>query len=158
MSPRLVQCAVISLTTPPTSRQTLLAEKNPSPLAPFSSVIPILITDPRYVLLPSQTDREATFNEWCKEAARLARLAKASVPIAPVADSSSSTSESTADPKIAARAAYDALLSTEVASTRTAWDEFKRKWKKGQAVLRIWPGRSRKGKGIQGLVERFRGT
>jgi transcription elongation regulator 1 len=119
------------------STQTLLTEKNPSPLAPFSSVMPLLITDPRYVLLPSQVDRETAFNEWCKEVARRARLAKSSA----TADASGLESyigdEASAakllskeEEKAAARAIYDNLLSSEVTSTRTTWDEFRRKWKK----------------------------
>lgn len=94
-------------------------------------MIPLLITDPRYVLLPSQAEREAAFNEWCKEAARLARLAKSSASTTSASTASQQQQEATnVDPKVAARQTYDALLSAEVTSTRTTWDDFRRKWKK----------------------------
>ena len=109
--------------------------------------MPSLITDPRYVLLPSQTERETIFNEWCREASRAARLAK--IPAKPHVSlpNASETAEADASnvevstfvspPKLNkegekkhAREAYDALLNVEVTSTRTTWEEFKRNWKK----------------------------
>jgi hypothetical protein len=96
--------------------QTLLAEVSPSPLLPFTSVLPSLVKDPRYILLSSQADRESVFNEWCREVIRASRL-KGAAP--------------TAQPQaLAPREAYDQLLKEEAKSTRTTWDEFKRKWKK----------------------------
>ncbi|KAF8325429.1 uncharacterized protein EI90DRAFT_3072830 [Cantharellus anzutake] len=124
--------------------KTLLTDKNPSPLAPFASVMPLLITDPRYVLLPSQADRESAFNEWCREASRAARLAKASTKLhtsalldAEEVDSSTGVLASIESPKLSkaeekkqAQEGYDALLKTEVTSTRMTWEDFKRNWKK----------------------------
>lgn len=40
------------------------------------------------------------------------------------------TPTSKEDEKQAAREAYDSLLKTEATSTRTTWDDFRRKWKK----------------------------
>lgn len=94
----------------------------------------MLITDPRYVLLPSQADRETAFNEWCREAARNSRLAKTSGSVPSTApDSPDAQLDPNEDPTAAkqrVRDAYDALLQNEVISTRTSWEEFRRKWKK----------------------------
>src|ERR1700733_2176162 len=140
--------------------KTLLTDKNPNPLAPFASVMPMLITDPRYVLLSSQSEREAAFNEWCRETARKARLAKSS-PTAPAAAANgdlvtdtTQQNNSILDPAAAkqhSRDAYESLLKAEVTSTRITWDEFRRKWKKDrrffsfgrdererEKVFRIW--------------------
>lgn len=99
--------------------------------------MPTLITDPRYVLLSSQPEREAAFNEWCREAARKARLAKSS-SIAPTAATVGCLEATRQDSGILdqaaakqhARRAYESLLKTEVTSTRITWDEFRHKWKK----------------------------
>lgn len=119
--------------------KTLLTEKNPNRLAPFAAIMPVLITDPRYVLLSSQSEREAAFNEWCRETARETRLAK-SFSIAPMratpGDSGTggtqkcSNALGPASAKQHAREAYNALLKAEVTSTRITWNEFRRKWKK----------------------------
>lgn len=101
--------------------------------------MPMLITDPRYVFLPSQSDRETAFNEWCRDATRKSRIAKASSTGAPTASTHSqdllaeSEGAAASDPSVAkqqARDAYDALLRTEATSTRMTWEEFRRKWKK----------------------------
>lgn len=97
--------------------------------------MPILITDPRYVLLPNQTDRETAFNEWCRDTARKSRASKTvdatTVSASTVDPAADDTAD--ADPALAkqhAQVAYGELLSTEVTSTRTTWDDFRRKWKK----------------------------
>ncbi|KAF8305066.1 hypothetical protein DL93DRAFT_2183387 [Clavulina sp. PMI_390] len=117
--------------------RTLLDDKQPNALAPFSIIMPSLITDPRYVLLPSQSDRETVFNEWCRDAARKSRAGKPSAPSQGLSASSGTGDDDhqdpdaeKLDPKQAARSAYDALLKEDVTSTRTTWDEFRRKWKK----------------------------
>lgn len=115
-----------------------MTEKNPSPIAPFASVMPLLITDPRYVLLPSQIERETAFNEWCRDVSRASRLRKASSVAKPAitpdepetTGASSEPAMSKEEEKKRAREAYGALLGAEVSSTRTTWDEFRRKWKK----------------------------
>ena len=88
-------------------------------MAPYNSVIPLLVTDHRYVLLPSAADREAVFNEYCLEKTRAIRAAKGPA-----------LARDAADEKLSARAAYDTLLKDELKSTRTTWDEFRKKWKK----------------------------
>lgn len=113
--------------------------------------MPLLITDPRYVLLPSQAEREAAFNEWCRDKAREKRLAKSVAPT-PASEVTSSpdvvTDESTGvlskeDEKLASRHAYDLLLKQEVTSTRTTWDEFRRKWKKDRRFFAFSDDRER---------------
>ncbi|KAH7326818.1 hypothetical protein B0J17DRAFT_741198 [Rhizoctonia solani] len=90
---------------------TLLNEVSPNPLLPYDLALPQLVNDARYVLLPPN-ERKAVFDDWCKEQARNLRKNK--------------TKEATTTPE----AAYEALLHGEVKSTRTQWDEFRRKWKK----------------------------
>ncbi|KAG9093775.1 hypothetical protein FRC06_011378 [Ceratobasidium sp. 370] len=90
---------------------TLLNEVSPNPLLPYDQALPQLVNDARYVLLPPN-ERKAVFDEWCKERARNLRKNK--------------TKEATTTPE----SAYEALLQTEVKSTRTSWDEFRRKWRK----------------------------
>ncbi|KAG9125486.1 hypothetical protein FRC07_007417 [Ceratobasidium sp. 392] len=90
---------------------TLLNEVSPNPLLPYDQALPQLVNDARYVLLPPN-ERKAVFDEWCKERARNLRKNK--------------TKEATATPE----SAYEGLLQTEVKSTRTSWDDFRRKWRK----------------------------
>ncbi|CAE6370728.1 unnamed protein product [Rhizoctonia solani] len=90
---------------------TLLNDVSPNPLLPYDLALPQLVNDARYVLLPPN-DRKAVFDDWCKDQARNLRKNK--------------TKEATTTPE----AAYESLLRTEVKSTRTQWDEFRRKWKK----------------------------
>jgi transcription elongation regulator 1 len=120
----------------------------------------MLITDPRYVLLSSQYEREAAFNEWCRDTARKARLTK-SIPITratavngDLVTDATQQDRSIRDPAAAkqhSRDAYESLLKAEVSSTRITWDEFRRKWKKDrrffsfgrdererESVFRIW--------------------
>lgn len=109
--------------------------------------MPLLITDPRYVLLPSQAERETAFNEWCRDKAREKRLAK-SATSAPAEVSASPADESTGalskeEEKLASRHAYDVLLKHEVTSTRTAWDDFRRKWKKDRRFFAFSDDRER---------------
>ncbi|KAB5591583.1 Transcription elongation regulator 1 [Ceratobasidium theobromae] len=90
---------------------TLLNDVSPNPLLPYDLALPQLVNDARYVLLPPN-DRKGVFDDWCKEQARNLRKNK--------------TKEATTTPE----EAYEALLRAEVKSTRTQWDEFRRKWKK----------------------------
>ncbi|KAG8729188.1 hypothetical protein FRC11_009330, partial [Ceratobasidium sp. 423] len=90
---------------------TLLNDVSPNPLLPYDLALPQLVNDARYVLLPPN-DRKAVFDDWCKDQARNLRKNK--------------TKEATTTPE----AAYESLLHSEVKSTRTQWDEFRRKWKK----------------------------
>jgi transcription elongation regulator 1 len=98
--------------------------------------MPLLITDPRYVLLPSQTERETAFNEWCRDVSRASRLRKASSTAKPAIDLEATgvPSElggmSKEEEKKRDREGYDALLRAEASSTRETWEDFRRKWKK----------------------------
>ncbi|KAG8738178.1 hypothetical protein FRC10_007171, partial [Ceratobasidium sp. 414] len=90
---------------------TLLNEVSPNPLLPYDQALPQLVNDARYVLLPPN-ERKAVFEEWCKERARNLRKNK--------------TKEATTTPE----SAYESLLQAEVKSTRTSWEDFRRKWRK----------------------------
>ena len=76
--------------------------------------MPLFISDPRYVLLPSVAARREAFDEYCRDRARELRQSKVKVE------------KETADP----RQEFDRLLKDEVKSTRTSWTEWRRQWKK----------------------------
>lgn len=98
--------------------QALLYDKNISHLAPWDTSLPHFINDPRYVLLSSMRDRQEVFEEYCREVARARRLGKSSSTIASGVEKRDPEKE------------YRELLKTEVKSTRMAWEDFKRAWKK----------------------------
>ncbi|KAF9055246.1 HSP90-domain-containing protein [Hymenopellis radicata] len=94
--------------------KTLLREKDINPLHPWDSCLPLFVSDPRYVLLPSVAARRDAFDEYCRERARELRSLNTKQEKEPV-DS---------------KAEFERLLSSEVKSTRTSWSEFRRTWKK----------------------------
>lgn len=95
--------------------QALLVEKEISPFAPWDVSLPLFVNDPRYVLLPSEKERREAYEDYCRDAGRARRLNK------PVA-----ATEKKLDPE----REYRALLREEVTSTRTRWDDFRRKFRK----------------------------
>lgn len=99
----------------------MLFDKDINPLAPYDSAIPQLINDTRYAALPNIADRQATFDEYCLEKSRAARAAK---------QSKESSNAAPVDEKVKTREAYEGLLRDELKSTRTSWDDFRKKWKK----------------------------
>ncbi|KAJ8455308.1 hypothetical protein ONZ51_g12521 [Trametes cubensis] len=94
--------------------KTLLREKNINPLHPWDTSLPLFVSDPRYVLLPSVSARREAFDEYCRERARELRESKVKVE------------KETLDP----RQEFERLLKEEVKSTRTSWTEWRRQWKK----------------------------
>ena len=92
--------------------QTLLREKDVNPLHPWDTALPLFISDPRYVLLPSVSARREAFDEYCRERAREIRASR--------------VKKEKEDPK----EEFERLLTTEVKSTRTSWSDFRRQWKK----------------------------
>ncbi|WVQ67803.1 uncharacterized protein L199_006008 [Kwoniella botswanensis] len=99
--------------------KALLIEKDINPFSPWDQSLPLFINDPRYVLLSSQKDRQEVYDEYCRDVGRARRLAKAS-------GASGSGDKKKSDPE----KEYKALLREEVTSTRTRWDDFRKKWKK----------------------------
>lgn len=95
-------------------------EKDISPFAPWDTSLPLFINDPRYILLSSQKDRREVYEEYCRDVGRQRRLNKTS------AVSGAAVKERKANPE----KDYKALLREDVTSTRTRWDEWRRKWKK----------------------------
>jgi hypothetical protein len=95
-------------------KQTLLREKHINPLHPWDTSLPLFVSDPRYVLLPSVSARRDAFDEYCRDRARELR------------QSNVKKEKEAANPKDA----FDGLLKEEVKSTRTSWGDFKRAWKK----------------------------
>ncbi|KZV75141.1 hypothetical protein PENSPDRAFT_647422 [Peniophora sp. CONT] len=92
--------------------KTLLREKDINPLHPWDTALPLFISDPRYVLLPSVSARREAFDEYCRDRARELRQTQ--------------VKKEKEDPK----EEFDRLLREEVTSTRTSWTDFRRKWKK----------------------------
>lgn len=81
---------------------------------PWDTSLPLFISDPRYVLLPSVSARRDAFDEYCRDRAREIRQQHVK------------KEKAEANPKDE----YDRLLSEEVKSTRTSWSDFRRTWKK----------------------------
>jgi hypothetical protein len=73
--------------------------------------LPLFISDPRYVLLPSVAARREAFDEYCRERARELRASRVKKEENPKEE-------------------FEKLLATEVKSTRTSWTDFRRQWKK----------------------------
>ncbi|KAG2056445.1 HSP90-domain-containing protein [Suillus hirtellus] len=94
--------------------KTLLREKDISPLHPWDTSLPLFISDPRYVLLPSVSARRDAFDEYCRDRARELRQQNVK------------KEKAEANPK----EEYERLLGQEVKSTRTSWSDFRRTWKK----------------------------
>ncbi|KAH9965878.1 Hsp90 protein-domain-containing protein [Russula dissimulans] len=92
--------------------KTLLREKDINPLHPWDTSLPLFISDPRYVLLPSVSARREAFDEYCRERAREIRASR--------------IKKEKEDPK----KEFENLLTTEVKSTRMSWNDFRRQWKK----------------------------
>jgi hypothetical protein len=98
-----------------------LIEKDISPFAPWDQSLPLFINDPRYILLSSQKDRREVFDEYCRDVGRARRLGKG--PVGAVAGGEGRK-------KVDPERDYKALLREDVTSTRTRWEEWRRKWKK----------------------------
>ena len=95
----------------PCTLQTLLREKDINPLHPWDTSLPLFISDPRYVLLPSVAARREAFDEYCRDRARELRASRVKKEENPKEE-------------------FEKLLATEVKSTRTSWTDFRRQWKK----------------------------
>ncbi|KAI0254742.1 Hsp90 protein-domain-containing protein [Lactifluus subvellereus] len=92
--------------------KTLLREKDINPFHPWDTSLPLFISDPRYVLLPSVAARREAFDDYCRERARELRASR--------------VKKEKEDPK----EEFEQLLTAEVKSTRTSWTDFRRQWKK----------------------------
>lgn len=99
-----------------------MIEKDISPFAPFDQSLPLFINDPRYILLGTMKDRQEVFDEYCRDIGRQRRLGKNAVK----SSSSTVVEPSKADPE----RDYKALMREDIISTRTRWDDFRKKWKK----------------------------
>ncbi|KLO09674.1 hypothetical protein SCHPADRAFT_879154 [Schizopora paradoxa] len=102
--------------------KTLLREKEINPLLPWDTVLPLFITDPRYVLLSSVNARRDAFDEYCRDRVREIRAAKLAAEAAPADTPSGST-------QLSPKEEFEKLLKEEVKSTRTSWTEWRRTWK-----------------------------
>ncbi|KAI0796793.1 hypothetical protein C8Q75DRAFT_710216 [Abortiporus biennis] len=94
--------------------KTLLREKNVNPLHPWDKSLPLFVSDPRYVLLPSVSARREAFDEYCRDRARELRQSQVK------------KDKELLTPK----EEFEKLLKDEVKSTRTSWTEWRRTWKK----------------------------
>ena len=91
-----------------------MREKDINPLHPWDTSLPLFISDPRYVLLPSVSARRDAFDEYCRDRAREVRQENVK------------KEKTQANPK----EEFDSLLHEHVKSTRTVWSDFRRAWKK----------------------------
>lgn len=92
----------------------MLREKNVNPLHPWDTSLPLFVSDPRYVLLPSVSARREAFDDYCRDRARELRQSQVK------------QEKQNLNPKDE----FERLLVDEVKSTRTSWTEWKRQWKK----------------------------
>ncbi|GJJ06330.1 hypothetical protein Clacol_000521 [Clathrus columnatus] len=121
--------------------KTLLKEKDINPLHPWDKSLPLFISDPRYVLLPSVTARREAFDEYCRDTIRAQRAVKA----ASIKEETSNTGETDKD-------VYHRLLREEVSSTRTLWSDFRRKWKKDRRFYG-WAGEKEREKAFKSWIK-----
>lgn len=96
--------------------KALLYEKDISPFSPWELALPQFINDPRYVLLASMKERRDAYEEYCREAGRARRLNKPKAVAV----------EKKVDPE----RDFKALMREEVTSTRTRFDDFRKKFKR----------------------------
>jgi heat shock protein 90kDa beta len=99
--------------------QTLLREKDINPLHPWDTCLPLFVSDPRYILLPSVSARREAFDEYCRDRSREIRRSALKKEL----DAATPQQE------------FELLLSEEVKSTRMTWSDFRRAWKKDR---RFW--------------------
>ena len=107
-----LQCNISLVSFRLSHLQNLLREKDINPLHPWDTSLPLFISDPRYVLLPSVSARREAFDDYCRERARELRASR--------------VKKEKEDPK----EEFEKLLTAEVKSTRISWTDFRRQWKK----------------------------
>lgn len=96
--------------------KALLREKDINPLHPWDTCLPLFVSDPRYVLLPSVAARREAFDEYCRDRSRELRSAAVK------------KDKAASDPK----EEFERLLREQVTSTRASWSDFRRAWKKNR--------------------------
>lgn len=131
-----------STLTPPEQRAlflSLLRSKSSSsssgidPYAPWDTILPLIIDDPRYLALPNINLRKEVFDEYCKIRIRemreeKTRLASASSSGIPTTLPTSTTTKTEDDSSTLT--SYKSFLRAVVTSTRTTFTEFKRIYRK----------------------------
>lgn len=125
-------------------------EKDISPFSQWESSLPLFINDPRYVLLSSSKDRREVFDEYCRDVGRARRLKKTGAAASTSSSAAAVKETKKADPE----REYKALLRENVTSTRTRWDEWRKKWKKDRRFYSFGRDDREREKGFkQHLVE-----
>ncbi|TIC76117.1 CBF-domain-containing protein [Wallemia mellicola] len=89
--------------------KSMLMEYDINPLIPWDMALPTFVNDSRYTSLRNTEDRQDTFDEYCREKSMMTK--KNAVTVDPVIT-------------------YRELLRTEVTSTRTRFEDFRRDFKK----------------------------
>lgn len=99
--------------------RSLLDDTSTSPYAPFDSLLtlPPLVEDPRWLVLPNMSARQAAFVSWSRDRVAELQALKDAQPA----------------PQTDARVEYLRFLEKE-ASTKLFWVEFKRKWRKSEVM------------------------
>lgn len=89
--------------------KSMLEEHDINPLIPWDMALPTFVNDSRYTSLRNMEDRQDAFDEYCRDKAQSAKKSTVSV-----------------DPAIS----YRELLRSEVTSTRTRFEDFRKTHKK----------------------------
>ncbi|CAD6581997.1 MAG: hypothetical protein CYPHOPRED_001762 [Cyphobasidiales sp. Tagirdzhanova-0007] len=92
----------------------MLAEKDINPMRPWDMELPKFINDTRYKGVKNLRERKDLFDEHCKHLIREKRAKK----------------RNEGETKVNPATAYRALLVAEVTSTRTHWEDFRKKFKR----------------------------
>lgn len=124
-------------------------DREVNPMAPWDKELAKFVHHPRYTVLAQLRDRQDAFNEWCKlrlrekrkgpsssgPASSAPKVAPTSAPAANGNGSSSPSSASASASKGEAAQHYQALLEAEVTSTRTRWEDFRKKHKRDRSFF-----------------------
>ncbi|PWN36888.1 uncharacterized protein FA14DRAFT_117587 [Meira miltonrushii] len=99
-----------------------------NPMAPWDKELPKIVDHRDFTVLKELSDKQDAFNEWCRLRLREKRAARMNSKSSQKGDEAApATSQSDAGDRLAA---YRTLLESEVTSTRTHWDDFRKSWKR----------------------------
>ncbi|MCO5590198.1 hypothetical protein L7F22_044167 [Adiantum nelumboides] len=106
-----------------------------NPMAPWDKELPKFVNHRDYTVLKELSDKEDAFNEWCRLRIREKRAGKSrsANPSKPNETSTRGDEQSPTSSLSKSNdqlAAYRGLLESEVTSTRTHWDDFRKSWKR----------------------------
>lgn len=110
-----------------------------NPMAPWDAELPKFVHKSEYAALPTSQERQDAFNEWCRDRLRQKREQKkngsakagaSGTAGSSAAGPSSPSSKAPAQSSATALEVYQNLLTENVKSTRSRFDEFRKEFKK----------------------------